>query len=187
MFAAGHFTCLSLVLGGLNLQTTVTFYDVTGATETAYDSVATDSVRFDGDFSGSITRGAWSATLARHRHFVVTGLVGIETSRTWNGTGGDTLTSMLTDSAGTNHQFSMAGSVAAHSVVVPVGGGGRQWPSSGTITGQLTVTSTSGSDNGKTYQLTGTITFNGTANVPLTVNQTVFTVDLASGTAVQSG
>jgi len=187
LFAAGHFTCLAQVIGGLHLQTTVTFCDATGATEAGYDSVATDSVQFDGDFSGSITRGAWSATLARHRHFVVTGLAGIETSRTWNGSGGDALTSTLTDSAGTNHQFSIAGSVTAHAVVVPVNNSGEHWPTSGTISGQLTVTSNSGSDVGKTYQVTGTITFNGTAEVPLTVNQTTFTVNLATGAAVQSG
>jgi hypothetical protein len=186
VYAAGQYTCVAHLLGGLDFQTTIAFYDSTGATETAYDSTATDSVRIAGDLSGSVTIGDWSATISRHRTFVVSGLAGTETSRTWNGSGGDTLTSTLTDSTGTTQQFSIAGSVTAQSVVVPVGDG-THWPTSGTVTGQLTVKSTSGADNGKSYQLNGTITFNGTAEVPLVVNQTTFIVDLATGTAVQSG
>ncbi len=185
VFAAGQYTCVAHFLGGLDFQATIAFYDASGATETAYDSTATDSVRIAGDLTGSVTLGDWSATIARHRTFVVTGLAGTETSRTWNGSGGDTLTSTLTDSTGATHQSSIAGSVNAHAVVVPVGTG-SQWPTSGTVTGQLTVTSTSGSDNGKTYQLNGTITFNGTSEVPLTINQTTFIVNLATGAAVQS-
>jgi hypothetical protein len=58
---------------------------------------------------------------------------------------------------------------------------------SGTITQQLVMAATSGESNGLTFRLTATVTFNGTAVVPLIVGNRTFQLDLGSGVVRETG
>ncbi len=70
---------------------------------------------------------------------------------------------------------------------MPVRGEGvAPWPLSGTITRIVTITPT-GTDGGAPVTRTIVVTFNGTANVPATVNGETFTLNLAARRAVRRG
>jgi hypothetical protein len=56
------------------------------------------------------------------------------------------------------------------------------WPMSGTITRNHSVVRSDVVNGTKTSTRTSVVTFNGTQFVPLTVNGTAFTLDLATGT-----
>jgi hypothetical protein len=185
-FTAGHFVC-SVQFAGLSGTTTVTLFAANGSAETAYDSLATASVHFDTDVSGLTSVGPWDAVVGRHRRLVESGLAGVETTRTWNGSGMDTL--QVIDSTGglPARSYTIFSTVTVTNVVVPAPGSGAPWPAVGTITQRLVLAATSGESSGLTFRLEATVTFNGTARVVLLVGNHSFTLDLSTGVATETG
>ncbi len=188
-FASGSFTCPSTNHNGLAVVRAITFLDSGGATESAFDALLTASIHVVADVSGDRTHGAWTATVARHRDFTISGLAGTETSRTVNGTGSETVSSSRVTASSETRSYTLTGSGTATNVVMPVrsADGGNGWPTSGTITRTFTVTVTSGPNTGKTTTRTVTITFNGTSTPTGSVNGTPFTIDLTGHTATPHG
>lgn len=172
------FACQGGSRMGVTLTVTCTFRDAAGNTQTAFDSLTTASVNVKSTLSGSIARESWSATVNRTRDMTVSGLAGVETQRTFNGTGSDSETRSRVSEGGATRSYDMTGSVQVRSVVVPVGGTNR-WPLSGSITRQTTVKFTGGDRDGQTATRSSTITFNGTQFATLTVGDKTFEVDLA--------
>jgi len=185
-FTAGHFLCSGAVGGGLSGTATVTLFAANGAAQTAYDPLTTASVDFSTYVFGRTTIGAWDAVVGRHRQLVETGLAGIETTTTWNGTGLDTL-QVVDSTDGPSRSYTVFSTVTVTSVVAPSPGSDGQWPVSGTITQQLVMAATSGESNGLTFRLTASVTFNGTAMVPLIVGNRTFQLDLGSGVVRETG
>ena len=188
-FAGGAFTCPSTNHNGLAVVRTIVFLDAAGATELTFDALLTASIHVVADVSGDRTHGPWSATVARHRDFTISGLAGTETSRTVNGTGSETVSSSRVAGSSETRSYTLTGSSTATNVVMPVrsSDGGNTWPTSGTVTRTFTVTVTSGPNIGKTTTRTVTITFNGTSTPTGTVNGTPFTIDLTGHTATPRG
>jgi hypothetical protein len=81
----------------------------------------------------------------------------------------------------------VAGSFTITNVVIQVRVSGEIWPQSGTVAKQATVTVTGGPNDGKTRELTVTVTFNGTRFVPITVNGQEYTFDLWRRRIVRDG
>ncbi len=109
----------------------------------------------------------------------VSGLLGPETSRTWNGTGsGEVSRSQHSDEHG-DRSYDMSSSVVIADVVRNLPRDLNPWPMSGTITRSVTVTITT-ADGVVTRERTAVLTFNGTQFVILLVNGEEYEVDLAA-------
>ena len=139
---------------------TVSFFDVAGNLQDAYDPLTTASIRMLIEMSGAVERDGWTATIVRSRDVTVSGLVGEETERTWNGTSSTEVTrSQHSDENGTRtYDISAVGTIA--DVVRGVPRAENPWPLSGTITRSITVV-TNGPDGEVTRERTVVVTFTG--------------------------
>lgn len=174
----GRFECTDVTRPNYSLDRTCTFKDAAGNTQAAYDSLTTASVRVVATVKGDMVRGPVSMTVDRSRDFTVTGLAGMETRATWNGTGSGTLQRVRTSEDGTTRQYDMTYTVQRTNVVVPVPRTATSWPLSGTVTKSFTVKFTGGPNDGKTVTRTVVVTFNGTARPTATVNGEPWELDL---------
>ncbi|HEX3926576.1 MAG TPA: hypothetical protein VHW65_01145 [Gemmatimonadales bacterium] len=187
-FANGSFTCPAVTRNGLTATRTITFFDATGATQSAYDSLLTASIHLVADLSGSVTRGNWTADVSRHRDLTFTGLAGDETTRTVDGTGSETNSDSRVTRRDSTRTYTVTGASVITGVVLPVkSNGGNGFPTAGTITRTYTITVTSGPDSGRTVTRTVTITFDGTSNAVASINGSQFTIDCVAHTATPRG
>ncbi len=176
--------CDTHARGGLTLTRTCTFYDADGAEQSAYDSDLTAAVALHVTVQGTVAHDRWSAEVDRTRDLTGTGLLGLETSRTWNGTGqGSVLRSRHTDQSETR-SYDLSYQTTITDVVVPVPKTDQSWPLSGTVSRVVDVTITGGPRDGQTVHRTASVTFNGTRYVPIVVNGETFTLDLLTRTIV---
>ena len=173
------FRCGTHTRDALTIVRTCTFKDAAGAAQTDYDRLTTASAAIHAVITGSVVRENWTATdINRVRDLIVSGLGGVETQRTWNGTGtGSSNRDRHVEGTDTRN-YTAASVLTVTNVVVPAPRTENSWPLSGTITRTVTLTVVGGPNDGKTRQRTVTITFNGTQLVPLTVNEKSFTFDL---------
>jgi hypothetical protein len=184
----GRFTCPAITSGGLTLNRDYAFFDANNQAQSAYDSVTTDSANFHVSVTGVHTALTGADTVNRDRNFTVSGLLGAETSRTWNGTGtrndhGER------DGTDAKRNYSVNDQLTVSNVLVKLPRSSNPWPVSGTITRHITGTA-SVSRNGVTKSFavdrTVTITFNGTQTATVTVNGNNYTLDLSTGVATKS-
>lgn len=159
----------------------VTCYDESGAEQSRCDPLTTATMVVTVDRSGQVERELWSASVERHRELTITGLLGEETTRTFNGGGTEKVTrSRHSDELGTR-TYAMSGTIAYENVVVPVrNADAPPWPLSGTITRQVVVTITNGPNGDQTIERTVVITFNGTQFATISVNGEVAELDLGT-------
>ena len=109
---------------------TVTFFDANGAVQEAYDALTTASMNVKVDVTGEASREFWTASVERHSDITVSGLLGTETTRTFNGGGTEkVLRSHHSDEFGTR-TYDMTGEFSYADVVVPVPGSESPWPHS---------------------------------------------------------
>lgn len=157
--------------GNLSIEREVTFRDGDGNVQETFDDETTESIQFVFSLVGEWSHGRVTVSVDQQRDFTVSGLAGVETQHTWNGTATSTKnrTRVVDDEGERTYDVSM--STVVEDVVVPVP---RSWPLSGRITRDVTVTKS----DGTVRQRTVTVTFNGTPLVPLMVNGTEFTLDL---------
>jgi hypothetical protein len=143
------------------------FLDASGASQTAFDSLTTASIHFASHLSGTTTGFHWSKVDDQH-DLVVSGLAGVETSRTWNGTG----TSARQDSLG-HALIETHVSTSITSVALAVSRASNPYPLSGTISTHTLV-----SGGLMPIDQTTSLTFNGTRYATLTINGVTYTIDL---------
>lgn len=157
----------------------VTFYDADGNEQEAYDELTTEKIHMVMEMEHELERAGWTAYVTRSREMIVTGLEGVETARTVNGSGSEYATrSRHTDTEGLR-TYEMSGTRTIDDVVHPVPQDATSWPLSGTITRNMTITITT--ENGtETRSREVIITFNGTQYPDMTVNGEAFEIDLAT-------
>jgi hypothetical protein len=183
-----RFECGTFSRGGVTITRTCTFLDDQGDPQDAYDPETTASVTVHAEVTGAIERGDWSATsFSRVRDLTETGLLGDETSITWNGTGSGSMNKVRQTRAGDSVEFDMTSNATVTDVVIPVPRTSTSWPLSGTVSRTVTVSSTGGPHDGATRTRDVTITFDGTQYATVTVNGETFTVDLARRQCVGRG
>ncbi len=159
---------------------TVTFFDANGNVQDAYDADLTASINVVSDMSGSVTRDTWTATIERQRDLTITGLLGNETSRTWNGTGsGSVQRSRHSDESG-DRSYDMTSTFVITDVVRGLPRADNPYPLSCTITRDISITIANGPNGDETRTRTVVITFNGTQFATLTINGETMEVDLAA-------
>ena len=172
-----RWSCPVRISSGLNVSSAITFYDSTGAPQSTFDALLTASMHIDADMSGSVQHGSWQSDVVRHRHFIVSGMIGAEASRTWSGEGSDSLHRTRVSDSSMTREFEVTINTTLSGVVVPVRGGGRH-PKAGTVTQVITMFEVSGDHVGQTYTFAATYTFDGTTRVPFRIGERRFHLDL---------
>ena len=160
-------------------------FDAAGTPQSAYDPITTASATFNISLNGSLTRDAFTATVARERTLTVSGLEGDETTRSWSGTVSSThsRTSHPDRVRSRNYVMNSTGVIA--DLVIPHPFADDGWPLSGTIARTMNYSREGARGPGRSGTRTISITFNGTQFVPMTVNDRQFTLDLATGKPVR--
>ncbi len=154
-----------------------------------FNDTTTASIHVTATAAGALATPHAADTVSRTRDMTITGLLGHNTTRTWNGAGADTSSAYWADSAATRTENVSAASTFTD-IVVTLPRSANPWPASGMIVRNATGTATvskQGITRSLTVTRTVTITFNGTEFVPLTVGATAYTLDLATGPVTKNG
>ena len=169
-------------LSDYEVSRSITFYngeDPQGEMD-AYDPLLTASINIVFEMSGSrareTDRGTLTHTISRSRDMTVSGLLGEETERTWNGTGSSAKNASVVSDATGDRSYSFSASSIITDVVIPVPRGSG-WPLSGTIERTVTAEWVVGEETRERMR-TVLVEFNGTHLVPITVNGELFTLNL---------
>jgi hypothetical protein len=165
--------------GDLTVTHEVTFYDADGNEQAAYDALTTASLHALHEVDGQVSRDGWTVTVHRERDKTVTGLLGTETHRTWNGTGSEQVTRTGVTLAGQERTYEADGEFTYDDVVVPIPGSVPRYPVSGTVTRSLTVTIT-GPSGSETKSVEVVITFDGDSTATAVVNGVTREIDLTA-------
>jgi hypothetical protein len=184
----GRFTCPPITSGGLTLNRDYAFFDASNTAQSAYSASTTDSANFHVNVAGVHVVDTGADTVSRDRNLTVSGLLGAETQRTWNGTGtrNDGGYRQGTDATRTYH---VTDNVTINSVVVHLPRSSNPWPASGSITRHIVGTGSvmkSGLSKSFSIDKTVTVTFNGTEFVTMNIGTDTYTLDLATGTATKN-
>jgi len=163
-------------MNGRSGTRSVTFYDASDVEQAAYDEMTTAKIQMVMEMTRELEREGWSASATRSREMTVTGLEGVETTRTVNGSGSEAMTrSRHTDTQGLR-TYEMTGTRTIENVVHEVPRDGA-YPQSGTITRNMSITiTTEGGTETRTREVV--ITFNGTQYPEMTVDGEMYEVDL---------
>jgi len=164
--------------GSLTGTRSATFYDKDGKEQAAYDSLTTARIHYVLDVSGDVARAGWTGSVARTRDMTVSGLLGVETTRTFNGKGSETVKRSRTLEDGTKTSFDMQGSFTQENFVVPVPGSDKKYPLSGKITRMLAVTVVNGPKGDETRKVTVVITFDGDNTATAVIDGETHEIDL---------
>lgn len=176
--------CSRVTERGLEVTRTYQFRDAAGTPMQSYDAANTASIYFTRSADGTVTATTatgvtWTGATHRSHQRTVTGLLGDETQRVWNGTGESHDTTDYSGTGGTRH-YAGASTETTRDVVMALPRASFPYPQSGTITRttELTLTTTGARDVTKTVSRTIVATFNGTALVPIQVNDVTCTLNL---------
>ncbi len=157
----------------------VTFFDAEGVEQGEYDPLLTASIYIVREIQGTIVRDRFTAEIERERAMTVSGLLGEESTRTWNGEGSSSVSRAGVLEDGTERSHTAEGTYEFDDVVVPIPGSDSRWPLSGTVTRMMTMTRVLG-DETQTREVEIIITFNGTAMVTALVNGEEVEIDLSA-------
>lgn len=184
----GWFGCPDITKNGLTLSRSAQFLDASGAAMPHYNDTTTASANFKVSVTGVHLATEGADTISRQRTMAVTGLLGHETSRTWNGVGVRSDGGYRQDLTYTR-SYHTQDNVTFANILVNLPRTQYPWPISGTVTRQINGTGTIVSATATrtfTVAKTVTITFNGTHLVPMMVGTVSFTLDLYTGKAVKN-
>ena len=163
-----------------NFSRTVSFFDEDGDPQDAYNPELTASMVIVVSMSGAVERGDWSASVERNRTLTVTGLLGQETERIWNGFGDATVTRSHHSDENGDRSYNMTADFVIEDVVRALPRTEHPWPISGQITRHVVVTIVNGPNGDVTHERTVIITFNGTQFATLLIGDEEFEIDLGA-------
>lgn len=163
----------------LTITRSYAFWDENNVPQDHYDAQLTAKANIKTHIEGERSGEFWSGSILRDRDLTVTGLLGPETQRTWNGTGSSTVEHSRHTEDG-DRSYAISCTLTVVDVVVPVPNGTPRFPLSGTITHQCTITFEGGARDGQSIQRTAIVTFNGTTTATVTVGNRTFDIDLTT-------
>ena len=166
--------------GAFSGTRSVTFIGVDGNEQTGYDPIETAEMHVEMEFAGERTRENWSATIARTRSMVISGLAGENTTRQMDGGGTEDVSRSRHLDDGTDRSYDMVGDFTYEGVVVPIPGSEPRWPLEGTITRNMHVTIVNGPDGDVDKDVTVVITFDGDETATALVNGEAVEIDLST-------
>ena len=164
-------TCTGGRDGTLEVTRNVRYFDAAGATQPQYDATTTARIDFGVRVAGTMSGPSFSGTVDRSSIMHVTGLAGSETQRTWNGVGTASERGTFTgpDATRTHEMVASDTTTDVTWVVAPTR---AQYPASGSVVRRIAVRTTISGTRSGTFSAARRVevTFNGTAQVPLTVS-----------------
>ncbi len=167
-------------LSDYDVSRTVTFYAEDGTEMDAFDPLLTSYIHMLFEMEGSRSRtgdrGTITQSVSRSRDMTISGLLGEETTRTWNGTGSSAKAAVVVSDANGERSYNFSATSIITDVVIPVPRGSG-WPLSGTIERTINVEIIFG-DEVRERSRVVLVEFNGTHLVPITVNGELFTLNL---------
>jgi len=169
------------VAGSHTFSKQVRFFAEGGAEQDRYDPLLTASIEVVWDLARSAENAFWSASIQRHREMTVTGLLGAETQRTWNGTGTGVVARSRHPEEGVARTYDMSSEVQIEDVVRGVPRMDHPYPQSGTITRRIHVVVTKDGETMGERDVTAVITFDGTQFATVTVGPDSWKIDLSQG------
>lgn len=181
--ATGRFACPTVTKGGHVYTTTYALFDANNVVQSSYNKVTTASINFivtdSGAVSFSSNGNTFSDTTLRRQDRTVSGLAGDpDTVHVWNGTGSGSVRS--TRSGQITKIYVLTSSDTVSGVAFKQPRDINPYPLRGTLIKNYTVTRTREASDTTTHTTTRrvVVTFNGTANVPMTVGGVAYTLNL---------
>ncbi len=167
-------------LSDYEVSRTVTFYDEDDVEMIGYDPLLTSYIHMLFEMEGSRTRtgdrGTITQTVSRIRDMTISGMLGEEDARTWNGTGSSAKAAVMVSDANGERSYNFSATSIITDVVIPVPRGSG-WPLSGTIERTINVEIIFGDEVRERTRVV-LVEFNGTHLVTITINGETFTLDL---------
>ncbi len=166
----GRHVCGSATSGTLTISRSFAFLDGNGQPMQNYDSLLTAAINFQFTLDGSFSGPNFSAQTHKTRNATVSGLLGKETSRTWNGLGTKSDTASHTGDLNTRTYVGSA-SDSVKDVVVTLPRSSNPYPASGRFIRNYsaTVTVTGATPGSRSITRRLEVNFNGTNIVPIVI------------------
>lgn len=174
--ASGIVTCGPTTRNGITITRTIKFQNSAGASQSAFDTLTTNTVTTTANVSGTITRRDSSqSTIASSSNQVVTGLAPTSAARTVNSSSASRETTTGTSERGAFTAARTAGDTV-RAVVIPraTSTNTRPYPTAGQIIRSMSATVTISGQSPTTSTRREVITYDGTATakVVITLNGT---------------
>ena len=179
--ATGRFACPPMKRGTQTYTVSYALFDANGTTQSAFNKSTTASINFivadTGQTSFSANQNTFSDTTYRLHNRTVSTLLG-DTVHTWNGSGTGSVHSTRTGQITKTYTFSSVDTATAIKFRQPRDI--NPYPLSGTFVKNYTVVRSREASDTTTHTTTRqvVVTFNGTVNVPMTINGTAYTLNL---------
>lgn len=181
--ASGRFTCPPVSKNGQTWTTSYALFDANGVNQTKYDKVTTASINFIVSDTGAVSTtsndNTFADTISRRHNETVSGLAGDpDTVHTWNGYGSSSV--KIVGVGQITKVYVLASTDTSSNIRFRQPRDINPYPLSGTLVRNYTVTRTRLASDTTTHTASRrvVITFNGTANVPMTVGADRFVLNL---------
>ena len=189
-YSNGRWSCAPVVENGITTVRSYAYYDAAGQPMKTLDNVKTASVNFQFSMNGTVSRDStFSGVLHRTRNVTVSGLLGVETTRRWDGFGASADTNTHHDAVSTR-RYAGKSADSLKAVVYPQPRTPGSFPLSGSTIRVVsyTVTSTGRGTETRSVDRRVVTTYNGTAlariqsgSVTCTLHLDTHKVDSCSG------
>lgn len=167
--ASGRVECAAESHNGLNIARSAQFKDASGAVQTAFDSLTTNSINTKISVTGTVTRRNGAVSEVQHASDrTVSGLAQGSIQRTVNGTSAGQETTTGTDSTGSFTALRTAGDTI-QAVVIPVKDGHPSYPVNGTVIRSMKVVVTYTGSAATTSTRREVITYDGTDTAKIVI------------------
>jgi hypothetical protein len=167
-------------LSDYEVSRSVTFFNEANEETDGFDPLLTSYIHMVLEMEGSRTRqgdrGTITQSVSRSRDMTISGLLGEETERTWNGTGSSAKAAVVVSDENGERSYNFSATSVITDVVIPVPRGSG-WPLSGQIERTVTAERVDG-DEVQTRRRNVLVEFNGTHLVPIWINGEPFTLNL---------
>lgn len=158
----------------------VAFYDADGSQQPGYDELTTAEIHVEMELAGERTRELWSASIARTRSMVISGLEGEEATRQLDGSGTETVTRSRHLDDGSERTHDMTGEFRYEGVVVPIPGSAPPWPLAGSVRRTMHVSVTNGLEGDVERDVEIVVTFDGDETATAVINGETVEIDLST-------
>lgn len=179
--ATGRFNCPPVTRGRQTYTTSYALFDTNGTTQSQFDKSTTASINFivadTGETSFSSNNNTFTDTTYRLHNRTVSNLLG-DTVHTWYGSGAGTVHSTRTGQITKVYEFASVDTASGIRFRQPRGI--NPYPLSGTFVKNYTVVRLRQASDTTTHTATRqvVVTFNGTVDVPMTINGVAYTLNL---------
>ncbi len=165
------------IQGSRSFSKAVTFYDAAGKEQSSFHPETTAKMHILSHLTREVNHTFWSADIERSRDMIVTGLEGVETERSWNGTSNGDVERSRHPEGGAVRSYDMTSSAVITGVVRGVPRVDHPYPLLGSITRTIhAVITIDGVE--EVRDIVVTITFDGDNTATMTVDGESWQINL---------